>query len=138
MVADGEFATESVGTGGSCDVSHPQQRAAGYQVPLDIGQFMTTGPAKDTTRKTCYALWRIHTVHGQEDAQPIQQIARISASGPIMSVRAFEFESLYGWGLLLPSTGSKNNCVGHRSLRHAATLQAQRFLLVRQTTQLVR
>ena len=60
----------------------------------------------------------------QEEAHFTQRIEP-NTVGPIMSVRVFDFDSLYGLDMLVPST--KHIQEKPRFPGHTATLQAERF-----------
>ena len=79
-------------------------RNTGYQVPLESGHFARTNPAKDVKglflMNPCGQFLKSKE---QEDAEVGHRIKSKSSVEPILSVRAFEFGSLYGLDILVPS-----------------------------------
>ena len=78
-------------------------------------------------RKTSHAMRIIYKVR-RPQGRAVDQT--VSATGQILSVRAFKIGSLYGWDILVPTTEDSKVTVGHSLPGSAAFLQAIKDLLV--------
>ena len=82
----------------------PIYQKTDYQVPVESGQCLITKPARNTANKLVTPCGEFTESKGNEDAQLIRRIEPNSTTAPVLSVRAFEIESLCGLDILIPRT----------------------------------